>query len=247
MSAALLSIIVPAYNEHRTIGQVLRRIAELELPIAREVIVVDDGSTDETLRVAQAEADRYDFIRVVQMERNGGKGAAIRHGATLATGDILVIQDADLEVDPGEYGQMLVPMLEDGAAVVYGSRFLGRPWRWQVGYLANRFLTGMTNGLFGGRLTDMETSHKMMRTDVFRQLVLTGDRFEIEPEITSKILRSGHRIREVPIAYEPRTHADGKKIGWRDGVVAVRTLLRIRFTARDRIVRAPRPPSPRAS
>jgi hypothetical protein len=116
-----------------------------------------------------------------------------------------------------------------------------------VGYLANRFLTGLTNVLFGGRLTDMETSHKMMRIEVFRQLVLTGDRFEIEPEITSKILRSGHRIREVPIAYEPRTHADGKKIGWRDGVVAVRTLIGIRLTARDRIVRAPRPPSPRAS
>jgi glycosyltransferase involved in cell wall biosynthesis len=226
---------------------VLQRIAALDLPIAREVIVVDDGSTDQTLRVAQAEADRHECIRVVQMVRTGGKGAAIRHGASLATGDILVIQDADLEVDPGEYVQMLVPMLAEGADVVYGSRFLGRPWRWQVGYLANRFLTGLTNVLFGGRLTDMETSHKMMRIEVFRQLVLTGDRFEIEPEITSKILRSGHRIREVPIAYEPRTHADGKKIGWRDGVVAVRTLIGIRLTARDRIVRAPRPPSPRAS
>lgn len=241
----LLSIIVPAFNEHRTIGQVLQRIAELDLPVAREVIVVDDGSTDETLRAAQTEADRHDFIRVVRMARNGGKGAAIRHGATLASGDILVIQDADNEVDPGEYVQMLVPMLRDGADVVYGSRFLGRPWRWQMGYVANRFLTGMTNVLFGGRLTDMETSHKMMRTDVFRQLVLTGDRFEIEPEITSKILRSGHHIHEVPIAYEPRTHADGKKIGWRDGVVAIRTLARIRLTPRNRIVRGPHAPSPR--
>lgn len=237
MSDRLLSIIVPAYNEHRTIGQVLRRIAELQLPIEREVIVVDDGSTDATLRVAQEEADRFPFIRVVQMERNGGKGAAIRHGATLAKGDILVIQDADLEVDPGEYVQMLVPMLEAGADVVYGSRFLGRPWRWQLGYLANRFLTGMTNVLFGGRLTDMETSHKMMRTAVFRKLVLSGDRFEIEPEITAKILRAGHRIQEVAIAYEPRTHAEGKKIGWRDGVVAVRTLVKCRLAPRHEILR----------
>lgn len=247
MADPLLSIIVPAFNEHRTIGQVLRRIAEIDLPIAREVIVVDDGSTDETLRVAQSEADRFPFIRVVQMPRNGGKGAAIRHGASLAAGDILVIQDADLEVDPGEYVQMLVPMLRDGADVVYGSRFLGRPWRWELGYLANRFLTGLTNVLFFGGLTDMETSHKMMRTHVFRTLVLTGDRFEIEPEITSKILRSGHRIREVPIAYEPRTHAEGKKIGWRDGVVAVRTLMKCRVMSRDRIVRGAHRPAPPAS
>lgn len=170
------------------------------------------------------------------MPRNGGKGAAIRHGAALARGDVLVIQDADLEVDPGEYVQMLAAMRRHDVDVVYGSRFLGRPWRMDLGYLANRFLTGVTNVLFGGRLTDMETSHKMIRTEVFRRLVLTGDRFEIEPEITSKILRSGHRIHEVPIAYEPRTHADGKKIGWRDGVVAIRTLLRCRVASRRTIV-----------
>ncbi len=237
MSPPRLSIIVPAFNEQRTIGQVLRRLATLELPIEFEVIVVDDGSTDESLRIAQAELPRVPQLRVVQMPKNGGKGAAIRHGASLATGDILVIQDADLEVDPGEYAHMLVPILEGRTRVVFGSRFLGRPWSWGLFHIANRVMTAHSNLLFGGRLTDIQTAYKMIEVDVFRSLVLTARRFEIEPELTCKLLRAGHHIHEVPIAYTPRSRSDGKKIGWRDGVAAIRMQLRCRFLPLRAIVR----------
>jgi glycosyltransferase involved in cell wall biosynthesis len=239
-----LSIIVPAFNEQRTIGQVLRRLAAIDLPIPFEVIVVDDGSTDGSLRIAQSEMAQLPQLRVVQMPQNGGKGAAIRHGAALATGDILVIQDADLEVDPGEYAHMLVPILDGRTRVVFGSRFLGRPWTWSLGYVANRVMTELSNVLFGGGLTDIQTAYKMIDVAVFRSLVLTARRFEIEPELTSKLLRAGHDIHEVPIAYTPRSRAEGKKIGWRDGVAAIRMQLRCRLLPHHAIVRAQPPSTP---
>jgi glycosyltransferase involved in cell wall biosynthesis len=226
-----LAVLVPAYNEARTIGEVLRRIAAVPFPIDFEIVVVDDGSRDDTYAQARAVAEQVPCIRVFQMERNGGKGAAIRRAAAMAEGDIFAVQDADLEVNPLELPRLLAPILEGHTRVVYGSRFKGRPFQWTVGYLANRGLTTLTNILFFARLTDMETAHKMMDADIFRGLVLTGRRFEIEPEITAKVLRAGHRIFEVPIEYDPRTREQGKKISWRDGVEAVRMLLRCRFMA----------------
>ena len=231
-----LAVLVPAYNEARTIGEVLRRIAAVPFPIDFEIIVVDDGSKDATYAEARAVADHLPAIRVFQMARNGGKGAAIRHAAAMATGDILAVQDADLEVNPAELPALLTPILDGRTRVVYGSRFKGRPFQWTIGYLANRGLTALTNLLFMGGLTDMETAHKMMEADIFRRLVLTGRRFEIEPEVTAKLLRAGHTILEIPIEYDPRTREHGKKISWRDGVEAVRMLLRCRFLPMERIV-----------
>jgi glycosyltransferase involved in cell wall biosynthesis len=231
-----LAVLVPAYNEARTIGEVLRRIAAVPFPIDFEIVVVDDGSRDATFSEARAVALEEPRIRVFQMERNGGKGAAIRHAAAMADADILAVQDADLEVNPAELPRLLAPILEGRTRIVYGSRFKGRPVQWTVGYAANRALTMLTNVLFLSRLTDMETAHKMMEASIFRRLVLTGRRFEIEPEITAKVLRAGHTILEVPIEYDPRTRAQGKKISWRDGLEAVRMLFRCRLVSLSEIV-----------
>jgi glycosyltransferase involved in cell wall biosynthesis len=224
----VLSIVIPAYNEARTIGTVLGRVLALDLPTPYEVIVVDDGSRDETFEVVGRVAEGDTRVRPVRLAANAGKGSAIRHGASLARGDVLVVQDADLEVDPAEIPKLLAPILDGRADVVFGSRFLGQPFEWSVGYLANFALTQLTNVLFLARLTDMETAHKMMKTAVFRGLRLEGQRFEIEPELTAKLLRCGHRIHEVPIGYVRRNRKEGKKIGWRDGLSAMATLARCR-------------------
>jgi len=230
-----LTIVIPAYNEERTIVDVLARVHAVQLPVEREVIVVNDGSTDGTRqRIHAARADYPDLI-VLDMAHNAGKGAAIAAGAAAATGDVIVIQDADLEVDPAEHAQLLGPILDGTAQVVYGSRFLGRPQGLAINAIANRLLTMMTNVLFAARISDMETAYKMMRRDVFERLILECRRFDFEPEITAKLLRCGYTIVEKPIAYTPRSRQEGKKIKWQDGVVAVRVLLRYRFAAMDRI------------
>jgi glycosyltransferase involved in cell wall biosynthesis len=228
----LVSILVPVYNEARTVAAVVERLLSIDLPAPREIIVVNDGSTDDTIGVLAALASDQ-RLHVIHAERNAGKGAAIRLGLDRSRGTIIAIQDADLELDPAQLASLLEPILCGETAVVYGSRFLtGRPAAPWKTLLANRVLTAMTNALFGSRLTDMETCYKIMRADVARSLDLSSKRFDIEPEITAKLLMNGHRILERPVVFAPRNRAEGKKIGWRDGVRAVRVLFAYRFFPR---------------
>jgi len=227
-----LSIVIPVYNEEQTIGEVVERVWAADLgDIEREVIIANDGSTDRTCQaldasrwIADPRVKRYDC------PINLGKGAAVRLGLAFATGDILLIQDADLELDPNEYGRLLAPILEGRTRIVYGSRFLTPSQRIALRRrLANRLLTTLTNVLFGARLTDMETAYKVFRRDVLDGIRLRSVGFDFEPEITARFLRAGHRILEVPIRYNPRRADEGKKIRWIDGVDAVYALLKCRF------------------
>ena len=227
---ALLSIVVPVYNEARTVAAVVDRLLTIDLPLPREIIIVNDGSTDGTREVLNALPSRPDVLRVIHAARNGGKGSAIRTGFAAATGTILAIQDADLELDPAQLAVLVAPILEGQTRVVFGSRFLaGTPDAPMHTIVANRFLTGLTNVLYGARITDMETCYKVMETPIALALRLQANRFDIEPEITAKLLRAGHHIHEVPVRFEPRSRAQGKKIGWRDGVKAIDVLIRHRF------------------
>jgi glycosyltransferase involved in cell wall biosynthesis len=234
----LLSIIVPVYNEVRTVRAVIDRLVAIDLPVAREIIVVNDGSTDGTREVLASVEREIESrkpnpesrVTIIQVAQNAGKGAAIRRGFEEATGTIVAIQDADLELDPQQLSTLVTPILNGRADVVYGSRFLaGRPQAPWISIAANRALTMTTNVLFGSSITDMETCYKIMRTEVARSLQLDANRFDIEPQITARVLRRGHRIHELPVKFEPRSRAQGKKIGWRDGVRAVDVLLRERF------------------
>lgn len=209
---------------------VIERLLSIDLPLPREIIIVNDGSTDGTRAVLEALPSRPDVLRVIHAPRNGGKGRAIRIGFAAAQGTILAIQDADLELDPAQLTVLVAPILEGRTRVVYGSRFLaGTPDAPVHTIVANRFLTGLTNLLYGARITDMETCYKLMETPIAQSLDLQANRFDIEPEITAKLLRAGHHIHEVPVRFEPRSRAQGKKIGWRDGVKAIDVLLRHRF------------------
>ena len=225
----LLSIIVPVFNEEATIHAVVARLREAPFSIAREILLVNDGSTDGT-RAALDAIVAGDDVRAIHAAANGGKGSAVRLGLHHARGEIIAIQDGDLELDPRDLVTLVAPILRHEADVVYGSRFLnGRPPAPLPTVIANRFLTSLTNVLYGANLTDMETCYKVMRTEVARSLELKANRFDIEPEITAKLLRAGHRIIERPVRFEPRSHAAGKKIRWRDGVHAVTTLVRERL------------------
>jgi len=227
-----LSVIVPVYNEEQTIGAVIERIRAVDLgPIEKEIIVANDGSSDGTERVIDGGPWKNDpTVRILHSPINLGKGAAVRLGLKHATGDLLLTQDADLELDPNEYGSLLAPILNDGATVVYGSRFrrpnaaISRRTR-----IANRGLTGLTNLLFGARLSDMETGYKVFRREAIQPIRLRCVGFDFEPEVTAKLLLAGHRIVEVPIGYSPRRADEGKKIRWIDGVDAVYVLLKCRF------------------
>jgi glycosyltransferase involved in cell wall biosynthesis len=230
--AELLSIVVPVYNEVRTVRSVIDRLIAIDLPVAREIIVVNDGSTDGTREVLESAGirDPGAGIRVIHLEQNAGKGAAIRRGFSEAAGTIVAIQDADLELDPQQLSTLVAPILRGDADIVYGSRFLaGRPAAPWITIAANRALTTATNVLFGSSITDMETCYKIMRTEVARSLQLDANRFDIEPQITARVLRRGHRIHELPVKFEPRSRAQGKKIGWRDGVRALEVLFKERF------------------
>ena len=226
----LISIVVPVYNEARTVAEVIDRLLAIDLPAAREILVVNDGSTDGTRDVLDRLAARPE-LRIIHAVTNGGKGSAIRAGYAQASGTIVAIQDADLELDPAQLAILVQPILDGTTGVVYGSRFLaGRPDAPWLSVLANQVLTGVTNLLFGGRLTDMETCYKVMTTEIARGLRLECNRFDIEPEISAKLLRDGHTILELPVRFEPRSRAQGKKIGWRDGVRAIQVLIKYRFS-----------------
>ncbi len=240
----LVSIVVPVFNEQSMVAAVIERLLTMDLPAPREIIVVNDGSTDGTRGVLDALVGRSDMLRIVHVDPNRGKGHAIRLGFAQAKGSVVAIQDADLELDPAQLAGLVQPILDRQTDVVYGSRFLGpRPAAPFSTIAANRFLTTLTNVLYGASLTDMETCYKIMRTEVARSLSLAADRFDIEPEITAQLLLGGHRILELPVSFTPRSRAAGKKIGWRDGVVAIRVLVGQRAAGRRRpAARALTPP-----
>jgi glycosyltransferase involved in cell wall biosynthesis len=232
LPSELISIIVPVYNEAATVSAVIDRLLTIDLPVPREIIVVNDGSRDATRDVLETiAADRPAGLTVVHSDDNRGKGHAIRLGFRTARGTILAIQDADLELDPAQLADLVTPLLSGEARVVYGSRFLGvQSDAPAVTVAANKFLTALTNVLYGSSLTDMETCYKIMRSDVARALDLRADRFDIEPEITAKLLLAGHRIVERPVRFSPRSRAAGKKIGWSDGFKAIAVLMKHRFS-----------------
>ena len=224
----LVSVVMPAYNEEDTVEEILRRV--LAVPIRLELVVVDDASTDRTGEILTRLQAELGF-RLVRQPRNQGKGAALRTGFAHVTGDIVVIQDADLEYSPEEYPSLIELICQGRADVVYGSRFLGRHRVFLfTHYLGNRLLTFVTNVLYNTILTDMETCFKVMRIEVVRSMTLRSNGFGIEPEITAKIFKRGYRVYEVPITYDGRGYAEGKKITWRDGLVALWVLLKYRFT-----------------
>jgi glycosyltransferase involved in cell wall biosynthesis len=224
----LLSVVMPAYNERATIDEIIRRV--LAVPMRIELIVVDDGSTDGTRDVLTGLARELGFTLVLQ-PANAGKGAALRRGFAEVSGDLVVIQDADLEYSPEEFPQLVELICQGRADVVYGSRFLGRHRVFLfTHYAGNRFLTLVTNVLYNTMLTDMETCYKVMRTAVLRSMTLESNGFGIEPELTAKIFKRQYRVYEVPITYDGRNYDEGKKITWRDGFVALWVLLKYRFT-----------------
>jgi len=223
-----LSVIIPVYNEEATIDEVIDKVRSVDLPTGKEIIVVDDGSTDHTAEILTRRQNDVTFIHFSRV--NFGKGAAIRVGLTYVTGDIVIIQDGDLELDPDEYKLLLQPILNGEAGVVYGSRFLKpNPNIPRHTVWANKFLTWLTNILYSAQLTDMETAYKAFKSDIIKSINLECHRFEFEPEVTAKLLRAGYHIKELPVSYNPRTAEEGKKINWRDGVTAIRTLVKYRF------------------
>jgi glycosyltransferase involved in cell wall biosynthesis len=227
LSSPRLSVVMPVFNEMATIDEIIPRVLGIPLPV--ELIVVDDCSTDGTREHLKEMQREYGFTLLLQ-ERNQGKGAALRRGFTAVTGNMVAIQDADLEYSPEELPELAALIIEGRADVVYGSRFLGRHRVFLfTHYVGNRILTLLTNVLYNTMLTDMETCYKVMRREVLDGLDLQSNGFGIEPEITAKIFRRHYRVYEVPISYDGRTYEEGKKIGWRDGLVALWVLVKHRF------------------
>jgi glycosyltransferase involved in cell wall biosynthesis len=224
-----LSIVIPVYNERGTILEILRRVRAVRVGLPKEVVIVDDFSQDGTREILRGL--KHPGVKVAFHDRNRGKGAALRTGFSLASGDIVLVQDADLEYDPREYPALLTPILDGRADVVYGSRFLSGPHRvlffWH--YVGNRLLTTFSNIVSNLNLTDMETCYKVFRRDILNRVRLRSERFGFEPEITIKLAKLRCRIYEVPISYSGRDYSEGKKIGWKDGLAALAHILRFKF------------------
>lgn len=230
----LLSVVIPVFNERFLIRELLRRVREVRIPHVREleILVIDDGSTDGTREILREIADESPEIRLFLHKANQGKGAAVRTGIVEATGDLIVIQDADLEYDPRDLSRLVLPFVEDGADVVYGSRFLGSERRRVLYFrhaLGNRLITLLSNWFTDLNLTDVETCYKMFRTPLLQSIPIRSDGFSMEPEITAKIAKRNCRIFEVPISYVGRTYREGKKIGWRDGFKALYTIVKYKL------------------
>lgn len=233
----ILSIVIPVFNEDKTIEYVLKRTSSIRLPnnVTREIIVVDDGSKDSSKFKVQSL--KLKGIKLISHWMNLGKGAAIKTGLKMVTGDYVIIQDADLEYDPRDFLKLLGPVIDKDAKVVFGTRLKNYPLRiWgknktvmPIHLIANKFLTFLTNILYDSKLTDMETGYKIIDVKILRKIKLKSNKFDFEPEITAKILKMGIPIVEVPIKAKPRTYKEGKKIGWKDGLVAVWTLMKYRI------------------
>lgn len=234
----LLSIIIPTYNEERTLAQIINKVSEVKLKkIHKEIIVVNDGSTDKTDEILIELKKKLPKIKIYHHGRNMGKGAAVRTGIGKSSGELILIQDADLEYDPEHFNMLLEPLFRNDVDVVYGNRFQNYPLKlWgsnktilPTHWIANKTLTGLTNLLYGSAISDMETCYKIFKRKILKKVKLTSSRFEIEAELTAKILLNKYRIIEVPITVNPRTREEGKKIKWQDGVVAVWALLKYRI------------------
>jgi glycosyltransferase involved in cell wall biosynthesis len=225
-----ISIVIPVFNEAATVARLIEKVRATDVAgLEKELIVVNDGSSDGT-RESLRPFESVPGVRVHHSPVNLGKGASLRIGFGFATGDLVTIQDADLELDPSEFAKLVAPILDGSADVVYGSRFLDGGRKGNLAfYLANRGLSVLTNALYRSRLTDIETCYKVFRADVLRTLVLRASRFEIEPELTAQVLKRGLRIVELPIGYNPRSSAEGKKISWKDGFAAVAMLINQRL------------------
>jgi glycosyltransferase involved in cell wall biosynthesis len=235
-----LSIIIPVYNEEKTIEELISIVKKVDTKdVKKEIIAVDDGSKDNTLNILK----RIKDIKLIVHKRNAGKGAATRTGIKHSTGDIIIIQDADLEYDPNDYYKLIKPIIDSKTKVVYGSRFLSSTQKernvdflkikhkkaYSLAYLGGRFLTYLANFLYRGNITDEPTCYKVFRADVLKSINLRCKRFEFCPEVTAKVLKKGYKIFEIPIPYKPRSFEEGKKINWKDGIQAVWTLIKYRF------------------
>ncbi len=223
-----LSVIIPAYNEERSIKEIINRV--LQANLEKEIIVIDDGSRDKTKNILDSKFGRHKNIKILHHKENKGKGAAIQSGLKYVTGDIVITQDADLEYDPKQYQKLIKPILENKARVVYGSRNLGKnPRSYSRYYWGGKLLSWLTNLLYGSHITDESTGYKVFKTEILKNLSLKEQGFGFCPEVTAKILKKGYKILEVSISYQPRSFREGKKISWKDGLLAIFLLIKYRF------------------
>lgn len=229
-----LSIIVPVYNEEKTISKILDKLSKVNLRTKKEIIIVDDGSRDNSKKEIEKYLKNKKNNKKIEykfkVKKNGGKGSAIKEGIKLATGDIITIQDADLEYNPQDYKKLILPIIKGKEKVVYGSRFLNEHQPlYKIYFLGNKFLSFLTKIIYNSRITDMETCYKVFKADTIKNIDIKANKFDFEPEVTARVLKKGIKIKEIPISYSPRSIEEGKKINWKDGLQAIWTLIYWKF------------------